>query len=336
MSNRGSLANRSVFFEPSGAISMFSICIPTYNRLKDLKSCLASVFAAAEFFDADEPVEVLVSDNASSDGTGDWISQVNPKSPKIRFSAWTNSENIGAVKNIKKLLDNASEEYLFLLTDDDLVFPSVFNVIKRYIDSDSPSYIKVAIASYLTKNKVCYYYGSKSDLNDKNNPSNFIEIAKYSHVLSGCVIRNSSNIFQQLKLSNNAYPSIELCALSAGKCLFISEPLVWHQWENQIFWELDVDMTSELSRAQQSSRDAQLALSNIPDGFLDPQAIHLLYANLLKSDGYIETDIEELFGKPGWQLFCKAHLVRVLSIIKRGLLAIFRTHLVSSSKCNVK
>lgn len=307
---------------------MFSICIPTYSRLQDLKICLASVFTAINLLDGDESVEVLVSDNASLDGTGEWLSRVNPSDHRIRFSAWTNSENIGAVRNVKKLLAKASGEYVFFLTDDDFVFPNAFEVVRRYIVSESPGYIQVANVIYLTKSKRSIYYGPKTDLKDKHNSTEFVQIYGYSHVFSGCVVRNSAEQIQLLDSSNNAYPSIELCATNAGGCLSISEPLIWHQWENETFWGIDVDSSSERSKKRQLDRDAQLALRHIPDGFLDAQSTYLLYEKLINTYGYVEVEIKGLFRKLGFLRVCeiraKALIMRKFRSVVRGLSSIVR------------
>ena len=274
-----------------------SICIPTYNRLQDLKACLASVFSAITVLEDIEPVEVLVSDNASLDGTGEWLTQVRPSNQKIVFLAWTNCENIGAARNVKELLGKASGKYVFFLTDDDLVLPRAFEITRNHILSDSPQYIQLANITYSKKSKRSFYYGPDRNLKDKHDPVEFVRLCKYSHVLSGCIVRNRPELVELLNRGKNAYPSIEFCALSAGHCVSVAEPLIWHQWENEIFWDVDVDTSTESLRNLQLNRDAQLALRHIPDGFLDANAVQLLYKDLLDAYGYVEADIQSKFRK---------------------------------------
>ena len=132
---------------------LISVCIPTYNRLADLQQCVASVMAAADILD--EPVEVVVSDNASPDGTREWLAGFESHNKNVEFVHWTNPENIGAISNVKLLIERAKGEYLFFLTDDDLVLPNALSLVRDCIAADSPLFIKTAITTYLTKSKRC-------------------------------------------------------------------------------------------------------------------------------------------------------------------------------------
>jgi len=267
----------------------YSILIPTYNRLNDLRLCLNSVFAAIGALPERFIVEVLVSDNASTDGTEAYLNNLIPSSNKIKLMSWTNLENIGARANVKKLISAASGDYLFFLTDDDILLPGALVCLDEFIARENCSFIKSGIVTYLVKSKKCFYYGVQKDIVDSVDHANFILIMEYANVISGCVLKKNADVFMTLMRSENVYPSIEACAINAGRCGFIAEPLVFHQWENQIFWEKDVDMTSEESRVKHTRRDAQLALLHIPEDFFDLDQVRLLYRGLLGKYGYIES-----------------------------------------------
>lgn len=67
-----------------------SICIPTYNRLKYLKELLPGLIAQIDAAQ-EGAVELVVSDNVSTDGTADYLKAI--KRDYFRF--WTNESNVG-------------------------------------------------------------------------------------------------------------------------------------------------------------------------------------------------------------------------------------------------
>jgi glycosyltransferase involved in cell wall biosynthesis len=270
---------------------LISVCIPSYNRLNDLKACVASVLAAANLYN--EPIEILVSDNASPDLTGEWLKSQKTNNKNITFRSWTNENNIGAIKNIKKLITNSNGDYLFFLTDDDLILPETFLLLKKHISELSPKFIKFGVVTYLIKSKKSFYYGNKSDINDYSNHNSFFKIEQYCHVLSGCVIKNNPIDIKPIIESNNVYPSIEMCAISAGSCHFISTPVVFHQWENPLFWENDVDLSTSKKKAQHLAKDAQLALLKIPSNFFNRKEQRQMCESILRRYGYIEDEIQK-------------------------------------------
>lgn len=69
---------------------LVSICIPTYNRAPYLKRCLDSLVCQPEFLK--ENVEIVISDNASSDQTAQIVSLYSKKYRNIKY--YCNNENI--------------------------------------------------------------------------------------------------------------------------------------------------------------------------------------------------------------------------------------------------
>lgn len=93
---------------------LLSICIPTFNREGFLRECLASI--QVEGFDAQ--VEVVVSDNASTDNTLAVLEEFHRRLP-LR---WVVQEtNIGADRNFDAVVAFARGEYCWLLGSDDVV-----------------------------------------------------------------------------------------------------------------------------------------------------------------------------------------------------------------------
>ena len=89
-----------------------TIAIPTYNRSRMLKQCLDRILKQI-----DNETEVLVVDNASTDGTPDLLKTYTHRNLVKR----RNDENIGLFRNFNACLRHASGEYIVLLSDDDMI-----------------------------------------------------------------------------------------------------------------------------------------------------------------------------------------------------------------------
>jgi hypothetical protein len=100
-------SNRSV-------MPRFTIGIPTFNRATLLAESLRTAVNQSY-----GDLEIIVSDNASSDRTPDIV---QPFGPRIRYVR--NETNLGATANFFRLVELASGEYFSWLQDDDCIFGS--------------------------------------------------------------------------------------------------------------------------------------------------------------------------------------------------------------------
>lgn len=107
-----------------------SICIPTYNRRDKLESLLRHIDSTAP---AD--VEIVVSDNASTDGTHEVLQEFKQVSPR-RIRVHRNDQNLGLDENVRIAVRLAQSEFVWLMGDDDSFDPSAFDQIKRIIAAD--------------------------------------------------------------------------------------------------------------------------------------------------------------------------------------------------------
>jgi abequosyltransferase len=98
------------------SLPLLSICIPTYNRAGFLSECLASINPE----ELDGKVEVVVSDNASTDDTLTVLKAFQATLP-LRYIV--QSENQGPDRNFDAVVTEARGEYCWLLGSDDVVQP---------------------------------------------------------------------------------------------------------------------------------------------------------------------------------------------------------------------
>jgi len=92
-----------------------SICIPTYNRSVFLRECLSSVLIATKGYE--DQIEIIISDNASSDDTVFVINEFKQEYPWIRYNR--NNSNIGGERNFYTVASLALADYIWIFGDDD-------------------------------------------------------------------------------------------------------------------------------------------------------------------------------------------------------------------------
>lgn len=118
---------------------VLSICIPTFNRAPFLKECLESIVSQFQNPEIQKTVEIIVSNNGSTDNTEEIISQFTRQFPNIR--AIGSSENVGFDKNVLAVVGAASGEYCWLLGDDDALFEDALASIVPYLRTRKYEYI---------------------------------------------------------------------------------------------------------------------------------------------------------------------------------------------------
>jgi glycosyltransferase involved in cell wall biosynthesis len=117
---------------------LISIGIPTRNRLDYLKKALESALSQSY-----ENIEIIISDNASTDSTLEWSKSLEDK--KISF--YRQNNNIGMVNNWNFCLEKSKGSYFLLLSDDDILhFDAVKNLIEPFFTKNiSISYGKFIV-----------------------------------------------------------------------------------------------------------------------------------------------------------------------------------------------
>jgi abequosyltransferase len=109
---------------------LLSICIPTYNRSPYLKRCLDAIFSQTR---SDLPIEVVVSDNASTDDTAVVMDGFLQRDLPLRYLK--NSTNQGPDKNVIKCYEEAIGTYVMVMGDDDILCASALEVMTPLLKS---------------------------------------------------------------------------------------------------------------------------------------------------------------------------------------------------------
>lgn len=182
---------------------LFSVVIPTYNRLNYLRQCLASVL------NQDYPnIEIIILDNHSTDGTQAYLEDIIQKHAHIKHVRY--EKNIGGIKTYEKVPKYINGKYLLMLADDDCI---------------SATFCSNAVASF-HKNPSVVVWVSESDMFFRENAydSNDQNLIKLKHKRIGVMkgetcIKNAFKGRVNLMFCSVVYLVVPFCAaggVSAG------------------------------------------------------------------------------------------------------------------------
>lgn len=119
---------------------ILSICVPTYNRSEYLIECLQSILISVTR--VKHYVEIIISDNASTDDTEEVIRALRKTHPWIRYHR--NEQNIGAERNFYLLATLARGDNIWIFGDDDKMEP---NAVPRVLENIHTGY-NLTICNY--------------------------------------------------------------------------------------------------------------------------------------------------------------------------------------------
>lgn len=103
---------------------LVTVGLLTYNRLDSLKEALDGIRSQTY-----ERLDILIADNASTDGTERYCRQLAEEDPRIRY--YRHEKNIGPEANFRFALESAEGRYFMWHADDDILEPAF---IKKAVD----------------------------------------------------------------------------------------------------------------------------------------------------------------------------------------------------------
>lgn len=122
---------------------LLSFLIPTYNRAPQLARVLQNIEDELARSRLAGPLDVLVSDNASTDSTPQVLASFRPAN--FRLLCFRQEENLGMDRNMQFLYEHASSDYIWFFSDDDTLLPGSVARVLEVLRSHSPD---VLIGSY--------------------------------------------------------------------------------------------------------------------------------------------------------------------------------------------
>lgn len=107
---------------------LVSICVPTCNRAHYLRESLATI-CAQDY----EPLEIVISDNGSTDETEKICRAVAERDACVRYSR--QPTNIGLYQNHNFLIEASRGEFLGFFHDDDQYTPTIISEYVRFLQA---------------------------------------------------------------------------------------------------------------------------------------------------------------------------------------------------------
>ncbi|MDH3326110.1 MAG: glycosyltransferase [Gammaproteobacteria bacterium] len=249
-----------------------SICIPTHNRASLLKKCLSHLltFSSVNF-------EIILGDNASSDNTNEVVSQFSNRF--THFTYHRHDINIGFARNMDSILRLAGGEYIYILSDDDMIFENALVLMKNILDAN-PTAVSVS-GQYLSSEE------TKIGLNETYEDSqlllfkqgDFIDLVNNFLVCDGHPFMRRS-VFQQYCMYNErsfCLTPLLFKLLSHGDIVYIQKPVFQHFRNTE---SLTTSMTEHWF-IDYVNADIEVALSGIME-HIPPDSTETMRHRMLK------------------------------------------------------
>lgn len=123
-----------------------SLVIPTRERVFYLRHAINTALKAADCADCD--IEVVISDNASSDGTEEYLTQIDDK----RLVRARSDRRLSMRENFEFALSHTTGSNIVFIGDDDAVLPNGLGLLRKIIEERDPDIIKWRVLNYYWPN----------------------------------------------------------------------------------------------------------------------------------------------------------------------------------------
>lgn len=150
MDDRQSAANANM--------PLVSICIPTYNRSMKLMRAINSLHANDY-----RNLEIIVSDNASSDDTQRLCAELSASDARIRY--FRHPENVGPTRNFEFARAQAQGEYFMWLADDDWIDPRYISLCVQALEGEPLLVLAAGLGAYHRDDGLFAYHGNIIEAN---------------------------------------------------------------------------------------------------------------------------------------------------------------------------
>ena len=128
--------------------NLITITVPTYNRVEKLKRCIDSIRGqtCSDF-------DLVISDNASTDGTKEYLDDFGSKpNATIHFS----ETNVGPIKTLEKCIEMAKTDWVVFVADDDWCSPEFVSTMIPVLDKTKSAIVAPGFDGRDSEGKLLY------------------------------------------------------------------------------------------------------------------------------------------------------------------------------------
>lgn len=290
---------------------LLSVCIPTYNRKKELLEVINTVLSIER-----DDIDVVVTDNCSTDGTGEELKKIKD----MRLKYYKNEEPIPPMNNITTAIFNGDGNYIFYCNDRDLIVLPGFLALINLIEREEFAYIQTANKGETTEESGRQGFNSENVVVYRNGFESLMNLPHTLHptgmVFNGKIMRKylkKEDYFKYLKCTDEfAFIMRDMLMYEGGKSAKFDcacwdvRPLSWFM----------------------NNKSGSVSGGNMPDFY--PEVQHFAVKDTLKQtlkindygmseDEKIKVGIHVLRYFYGRLMFYKAYMSRTLDTKRYGL-----------------
>ncbi|BBJ00650.1 glycosyl transferase [Ferrigenium kumadai] len=219
-------------------IPLLTIAIPTWNRQEYLRQNLRQLKAEIDTV-GHHLVEVLVSDNCSTDATPDVVREAQEDGLPVRYVR--NAENLGWALNFAQCVDLANGKYLLLFGDDDVLCNGTLSLLLEQLAAGDYGVICLRPYGY-DKDYRLENPGGEGRIRRFDDAGRFlVSISQYFTLTSALVINRTmlSNVDSRQFIHTNlaTFHLVLRAALAAKSNLYIEKFLVASKRQNSFSYE---------------------------------------------------------------------------------------------------
>ena len=214
-----------------------SVGMPVYNGEPYIEEAIQSILRQTY-----EDFELIISDNASTDRTGQICRDYASQDIRIFYSR--NKENLGAAKNYNRVFRLASGHYFRWFNADDVSAPELHERCIQVLDANPDAalcYGKTAIID--GKGKITEHYEDNLDLQQERAIDRFLaffESVGFTNIIYG--LMRTSMMAHTMLFGNGRYPAADVNFMAEltlyGKFIEIPEQLFFRRMQEQASsWE---------------------------------------------------------------------------------------------------
>lgn len=220
------------------------ILIPTFNRKAFLLKNLRLLNEQIAKFSLEDKIRILISDNASSDGTYESVIDFSKENPSLNIEVFKNNSNIGLEKNAVSLLQKATSEYVMYLGDDDYLPHKYLKEVIGIINQKDVACIIPGINALFPNGEI--KKSRFASFKEKEYNKGFLSLLKVSHFghqLSGLTFLREGVYESYIKKPEfrNIYPFIYFVGFNTlrGNTIYVPKFKVLVSVGNKKDWNYD-------------------------------------------------------------------------------------------------
>jgi abequosyltransferase len=259
---------------------LLTIAIPTWNRSPYLALTLEQLSRELNHVD-ENSVEVLVSDNCSTDNTPHVVEAHT--SPELTLRYVRNAENIGSDGNTAQCFNLARGKYVLILGDDDLLFDGTLASLCSHLQANEYGVVCLRPYGY-ERDFRREHPGGRGKLREFTDAGDFLAaIGPYMTLISSCVINKSllaSTDARDYCGGNLVQVHLVIeAALRAEKNLFVDDYQVACKRNNSGGYDFSTVFVEEFGRILDDAK--RLGLSNDAIGNIETRMLVGYYPTYL-------------------------------------------------------